>query len=189
MRRPEVIAMKRSFLLLACSLVLLAGFAFGAEAQTGIDRRGGDYDRFAVNSGDPQICAQRCERDKRCRAWTFSYPIAAQGAHAICWLKSTVTPRIEDSCCISGVKGGGVVEPHKDAFEYAIDRFGGDYRDFELKSDPTGTACKAACEGEGRCRVWTYVRPGYLGASARCYLKERITAPRRKPCCISGVVR
>jgi hypothetical protein len=33
------------------------------------------------------------------------------------------------------------------------------------------------------------VRPGYLGPSARCYLKDRITAPRRKPCCISGVVR
>ena len=82
-----------------------------------------------------------------------------------------------------------MVEPHKDSFEFAIDRFGGDYRDFELASDPTGEACKAACDGENRCRTWTYARPGYLGPSARCFLKDKITAPRRKPCCISGVVR
>jgi hypothetical protein len=33
------------------------------------------------------------------------------------------------------------------------------------------------------------VRPGYVGSSAVCYLKNRITRPVRKPCCISGVVR
>ena len=159
-----------------------------ARAQIGVDRRGGDYEHFIVASGDPEQCAARCERDQRCRAWSFSYP-AAEGAHAYCWLKSTVTPRVADACCISGVKGGQLVEPHTDSFEYAIDRFGGDYRDFLLASDPTGAACKAACEGENRCRVWTYARPGYVGASARCYLKNRITPPRRKPCCISGVVR
>src|SRR5262245_36225369 len=114
----------RSFFLLACGLGLLAGLASDVTAQTGYDRRGGDYSRFVVATGDPEICAQRCERDQRCRAWTFSYPVATQGSHAICWLKSTVPPRIEDPCCISGVKGGGVVEPHKEAFEYAIDRYG-----------------------------------------------------------------
>ncbi|MGC1826286.1 MAG: apple domain-containing protein, partial [Pseudolabrys sp.] len=36
---------------------------------------------------------------------------------------------------------------------------------------------------------WTYVRPGYIAPSARCYLKDKITRPRYKPCCISGVVR
>ena len=54
---------------------------------------------------------------------------------------------------------------------------------------PTGAACKAACEDDNRCRAWTYVRPGYIGPSARCYLKDKITRPRHKPCCISGVVR
>ena len=178
--------MIRSILLMG--LVLIIGMAADALAQTGFDRRGGDYARFVVPTGDPEHCAARCEREQRCRAWTFSYPETA-GANAICWLKSTVTPRVEDQCCVSGVKGGNVAEPRKDAIEYAIDRFGGDYRDFTLSSDPTGAACKAACEGEDRCRTWTYVRPGYLGQAARCFLKERVTAPRRKPCCISGVVR
>jgi hypothetical protein len=159
--------------------------AFG---QAGFDRPGGDYANSIVRSGDPTVCAARCERDSRCRAWTFSYPRTA-GANAICWLKSDVTPRVRNACCISGVRGVGVVERRPGTIEFSIDRFGGDYRNFEMPSDPTGAACKAACENEGRCRAWTYVRPGYQGPSARCYLKDRLRAPRRKPCCISGVVR
>jgi len=179
--------MFRIFLVMTSSLVLIA-MSSEARAQLGVDRRGGDYARFIVPSGDPEQCAARCERDQRCRAWAFSYP-ATEVANAVCWLKNKVTPRVEDSCCISGVKGGNLIEPHTNAFEFAIDRFGGDYRDFTLALDSTGAACRAACEGEDRCRTWTYVRPGYLGPSARCYLKDRITPPRRKPCCISGVVR
>jgi hypothetical protein len=171
----------------SCAVVVVVA-ATAALAQSGYDRRGGDYARFIVASGDPQVCAARCDSEPRCRAWTFSYPRTAR-QEAICWLKSEVRPRVEDPCCVSGVKGSLVSEPHTEAFEYAIDRYGGDYRDFELAPDPTGKACKDACEGEDRCRTWTYVRPGYLGAAARCYLKERITTPRRKPCCISGVVR
>lgn len=180
--------MVRFFLMLTAWLMLVASAVTATRAQTGSDRRGGDYSKFVVMSGDPQVCAARCEREQRCRAWTFSYPATA-GAHAICWLKSEVKPGVEDPCCISGIKGGNLIEPHTNAFEYAIDRFGGDYRDFSLPSDPTGASCKTACEGDNRCRTWTYARPGYVGASARCYLKDRITPPRRKPCCISGVVR
>ena len=40
-----------------------------------------------------------------------------------------------------------------------------------------------------RCRAWTYLRPGYGGPAARCFLKDRVKPPRRRPCCISGVVR
>ena len=69
-----------------------------------------------------------------------------------------------------------------------FDRPGGDYSNFQVRSgDPA--VCAARCEREGRCRAWTYVRPGYLGTSARCFLKERLTRPRHKPCCVSGVVR
>ena len=73
--------------------------------------------------------------------------------------------------------------------EFSIDRTGGDLRNMDVSADPTGSVCGQACEAESRCRAWTYVRPGYLGPSARCFLKERLTAPRRKPCCVSGVVR
>jgi hypothetical protein len=169
---------------------ILAAGALAALAQGGFDRPGGDYTRFVVPSGDPAVCAARCEREGRCRAWSFSYPGAGGGTSAVCWLKSEVKPAVENQCCVSGVKGAGLIEKKSGPVEMSIDRYGGDYRHFDLPSDPTGESCKKACEGEQRCRAWTYVRPGYLGPGiSRCYLKDKITKPRRKPCCMSGVVR
>lgn len=159
-----------------------------AYAQAGFDRPGGDYLNAVVRSGDPAVCAARCDRDPRCRAWSFSYP-ATVGPRAICWLKDEVPPRVANSCCVSGVRGAGVVEPRNRAIEFGIDRFGGDYRNFDLPTDPNASACRSACEGDKNCRAWTYVRPGYTGPGARCFLKNRVTRPRHKPCCVSGVVR
>ena len=167
--------------------VLFAAVA-PARAQTGFDRPGGDYLSYAVRSADPAACAARCEREGRCRAWSFSYPRTAAPV-AMCWLKNQVTARVEDSCCVSGVKGAGVLERKSGPIEFSIDRTGGDYRNMDVKTDATGSVCGQACEAEQKCRAWTYVRPGYLGTSARCFLKERITRPRHKPCCVSGVVR
>jgi hypothetical protein len=173
-------------------LALVAAAVAPVHAQTGFDRPGADYARFVVPSGDPAVCAARCDRDRRCRAWTFSYPgtAAIGGAQrAMCWLKTAVRPRVENPCCVSGVRGGGLVEMRPGPIEMSIDRHGGDYRRFDLPSNPNVEVCKQACEDESRCRAWTYVRPGYFGPSARCYLKDRIKRPRRKPCCMSGVVR
>jgi hypothetical protein len=178
--------MRYLFKLFAAGLVLaIAGSAF---AQVGYDRRGSDYTTFTVRNGDPAVCATRCEHDARCRAWSFSFPRTTDIA-AACRLKNKVPPRAEDNCCVSGVRGAGVIEPRRVEAEFSIDRFGGDYRNFDTATDPSGAACKAACDGDKACRAWTYVRPGYISPSARCYLKSRLTRPRSKPCCISGVVR
>ncbi len=173
--------------LLGAGLVILAG-AGQAAAQVGYDRRGSDYSSFAVRNGDPAVCASRCEHDARCRAWSFSYP-RTTAVPATCRLKNRVPQRQEDACCVAGVRGAGVIEPRRGGIEYSIDRFGGDYRNFDTATDAGGAACKSACEADSRCRAFTYVRPGYIGGSARCYLKSRLTRPRSKPCCISGVVR
>jgi hypothetical protein len=181
------------FLLSGVLGLVLAALSFvPAHAQKGFDRPGGDYARFVVPSGDPAVCQQRCDRDNRCRAWVFSYPgTAAMGGSnlATCWLKNQVKPLVENQCCVTGVKGGGLGENRPGPVETSIDRFGGDYRRFDIASSPNAEVCKKACEDDDRCRAWTYVRPGYHGASARCFLKERITRPRRTPCCVSGVVR
>jgi hypothetical protein len=170
-------------------IAVLMMLATPAAAQVGFDRWGGDYRSFAMRSGDPAQCAAACERDSRCRAWAFSYP-ATESPNAQCWLKSRVTARTAAPCCVSGVRGAGVIEPQGGPIEFAIDRAGGDYRHFDLPADNTGKACQLACEAEEGCRAWTYLRPGYTGnASAACYLKDRITRPVRRPCCISGVVR
>jgi len=159
-----------------------------AQAQANFDRPGSDYMSSPVPSGDPADCALVCERDRRCRAWSFNYPNDAAGG-AVCWLKNSVPPRVQDDCCITGVRGAGVVEPRSKGIETSIDRFGGDYRNFDLKSGEGDEACKAACTGDNKCRAWTYARPGYVGREAHCFLKKEIKPPRRKAGFISGVVR
>jgi hypothetical protein len=161
--------------------------ALAAHAQVGFDRHGGDYTSFAVRSGDPALCATRCDHDSRCRAWSFSYP--AGDRQAECWLKNQVPPRVEDAASASGVRGAGVIEPHHGYREFSIDRPGGDYRSLDVAANAIGETCKAACDAEPQCRAFTYVRPGYAGPEARCYLKDHLKPPLHKPCCISGVVR
>ena len=170
------------------ALIAFVVWILPAHAQVGTDRPGSDYASFTVRSGDPGQCAARCERDQRCLAWAFSYPLT-ESSTAMCWLKSKVTPRIDAACCVSGVRGTGVIEPKNGLIEFGIDRYGGDLRHFDMPAGASGRACQQACENEAACRAWTYVRPGYLGASAVCYLKNRITRPVRKPCCLAGVVR
>jgi hypothetical protein len=68
--------MWRTRLLKACLMTLLIGAnvtaAPEARAQANFDRPGGDYTRAPVPSGDPADCALQCERDRRCRAWSFN---------------------------------------------------------------------------------------------------------------------
>jgi hypothetical protein len=159
-----------------------------AQAQANFDRPGGDYVSAPVISGDPADCALVCERDRRCRAWSFNYPTDITSG-AVCWLKSSVPARVQSNCCVSGVRGAGVVEPRNGAVETSIDRFGGDYKSFDLKSSEGDDACKAACAADKQCRAWTYARPGYAGREAHCFLKKDIKPPRRKAGFTSGVVR
>ena len=72
----------RTWTALALAALALAG---QAHAQSGFDRREGDYLNFQVRNGDPAVCAARCERDARCHAWAFSYPFT-ENVVAICWL-------------------------------------------------------------------------------------------------------
>ena len=179
-------------LLRACvvTLAFLAATASvrPALAQANFDRPGGDYQSSLVASGDPADCALVCERDRRCRAWSFNYPTDVAGG-AVCWLKSNVPARTQDNCCVSGVRGAGVVEPRNGAVETSIDRVGGDYHSYALKSGESDEACRAACTDDNKCRAWTYARPGYVGKEAHCFLKKEIKPPRRKAGFISGVVR
>jgi hypothetical protein len=166
-----------------------APFARPAQAQANFDRPGGDYQSAPVSTGDPADCALACERDRRCRAWTFSYPTDVM-IGAVCWLKGSVPARVQDNCCVSGVRGAGVVEPKTSAAEISIDRFGGDYKNFDVKAGSEGDdECKAACTADNKCRAWTFARPGYAGKEAHCFLKKDIKPPRRKAGFTSGVVR
>jgi hypothetical protein len=201
---------------LAC--LVAVGFVQPAAAQANFDRPGGDYTSEPVSSGDPADCALLCEHDRRCRAWSFNYPTVIENG-AVCWLKSSVPARVPDNCCVSGVRGAGVVEIRNGTVETAIDRPGGDYRGFEIKDGEAKGAerggdkaaekdkgsekraeksekaedaeelCKAACSGDNKCRAWTFARPGYVGKEAHCFLKKEIKPPRRRAGFTSGVLR
>ena len=172
----------------AFAVAAVVAAARPAQAQANFDRPGGDYQSSPVPSRDPVDCALICERDRRCRAWSFNYPTDVTGG-AVCWVKSSVPKRIQDNCCVSGVRGAGVVEPRNGAVETSIDRAGGDYRNFALKRGEGDEACKAACTEDNKCRAWTYARPGYIGKEAHCFLKKEIKPPRRKAGFTSGVER
>ena len=108
----------------------------------------------------------------------------------MCWLKSEVKPAVENQCCVSGIKGAGLVEKKSGPVEMSIDRTGGDYRHFDLPSDPDRRILQEGLRGrEPLPRL--DLRAARLSRAnvARCYLKDKITQPRRKPCCMSGVVR
>src|ERR1700754_4422624 len=177
----------RACLVTAACLVVFAATR-PAQAQANFDRPGGDYQNSPVASGDPLDCALVCERDRRCRSWSFSYPTDIAGS-AVCWLKSSVPARVPDSCCVSGVRGAGVVEPRNPGVETSIDRVGGDYKNFELKSGESDEACQSACTGDNKCRAWTFARAGYVGREAHCFLKKEIKPPRRRAGYTSGVLR
>jgi len=70
-------------------------------------------------------------------------------------------------------------------------RFGQDFRDFDL-SEPDPQACLKACADDEQCRAFTYLKPyGWPGAgpTAHCWLKSAIPAAKNDACCVSGVVR
>ncbi len=74
--------------------------------------------------------------------------------------------------------------------ETGIDRPGGDYKSFDLEPSIGGFApCKAACEADERCHIWTFVKSGVQGPKARCWLKDkRPPTVVRNNCCVSGVM-
>src|SRR5260370_6956167 len=118
--------MRRGGLELMGGLLIALAALDQAQAQVGFDRLGSDYTSFPLRSGDPAQCASRCERDQRCHAWAFSYPVT-ENAVAICWLKSRVPPRVAASCCVSGVPGAGVINPPTDPIQFGIDRIAADH--------------------------------------------------------------
>jgi PAN domain len=65
------------------------------------------------------------------------------------------------------------------------DRLGGDYSNFNVKTDHIED-CENACKGDKKCVAWTYVKPGYKGPQAECFLKNVVPAMSDNPNCVSG---
>jgi hypothetical protein len=75
--------------------------------------------------------------------------------------------------------------PSNPTFEYGLNRYGNDYREAPLgKACPE--LCEEACAGDSRCAAWTFVKPGGLGPSARCFLKNPAPPTRSDKNTVSG---
>jgi PAN domain len=78
--------------------------------------------------------------------------------------------------------------PNRYTQEDGFDRPGADYETFEQTGDyQSHVLCRDACESQPSCRSYTYVKPGFEGAKARCRLKNAVPAPVESACCISAV--
>jgi len=164
--------------------------ATGMEAES--NRPGSDYRSFNLGVPDPQICKRQCDSEGQCASWTYVKP-GIQGTQARCWLKHSVPNRRNDGCCVSGVRAGPTPVPLPPpplplgpGMEADSNRPGSDYRNFTLAA-PDPQICKAQCDAEGQCASWTYVKPGYQGAQARCWLKHAVPNRQSNACCVSGV--
>ena len=69
--------------------------------------------------------------------------------------------------------------------EHNVDRVGSDYKNFDL-AQPDPALCQASCDGEAQCKAWTFVKVGFQGPMARCWLKNAVPPPTPSACCASG---
>ena len=71
--------------------------------------------------------------------------------------------------------------------ELNTDRPGKDYKSFNLPY-PDYRLCQNACNGDPKCKAWTYVKPYTIqGPYARCWLKDSVPQAVKRNCCISGI--
>ncbi len=159
-----------------------AGGSGLAGVENNVDRPGMDYQDFDLPSANPSLCENACKNDANCKAFTYVKP-GYQGASARCWLKNGVPDAVPAECCMSGKKVGG--GPSTGGMENNVDRPGMDYQDFDLPS-ANPSLCEKACDDDPNCKAFTYVRPGYQGSSARCWLKNGVPDAVPAECCMSG---
>jgi hypothetical protein len=70
---------------------------------------------------------------------------------------------------------------------YNVDLFGNDYREITYKAPGSDwRTCKASCDGDKKCKAWTYVGPGRT-EYGECFLKRPVPRASSDSCCISGI--
>jgi hypothetical protein len=91
------------------------------------------------------------------------------------------------SAFVVAFSGISVTTSAQDRPAQNTDRPGNDFRNVALRGNSGD--CGELCRTTRGCRAWTFVKAGFQGASARCWLKNVVPAAVRNSCCTSGVVR
>jgi acyl-CoA thioesterase-1 len=71
--------------------------------------------------------------------------------------------------------------------EFGTDRYGNDYRIFNVPPDNYG-ACRTACEADAHCQAWSYESSNPQRSNGVCWLKNPAPAATPKQITTSGVV-
>jgi hypothetical protein len=71
-------------------------------SEDGITLDGGSYNGVGGPGIGPAQCKATCDADNRCVGWTFVKPGYPNGPG--CFLKSTITRKVANPCCTSGIK-------------------------------------------------------------------------------------
>jgi hypothetical protein len=109
-----------------------------------------------------------------------AFPGSYRFVRDIVGLPQQVVPREAGPGPQTGATGGRV------SMESNTNRRGQDYRNFDL-AQPRPELCQSECAADGKCKAYTYVKPGLQGQKARCWLKTGVPNPQADSCCVSGV--
>ena len=167
--------------------------------ERNVERPGATYKNIVLDQGDPGLCAEKCEKDPKCAAFTYYRP-GLKGDKAVCHLKNRVTNKKMKAGCYSGVKQQAATEPHpgkpqppqpvppsqKTNMERNVERPGATYKNIPLDQGDPGL-CAEKCDEDPKCVACTYYRPGLKGKKAVCHLKNRVANKKIKAGCFSGV--
>jgi PAN domain len=81
----------------------------------------------------------------------------------------------------------GTASAQGDVSRANTDRPGNDFRNVALRGNAAD--CRNLCLKEPNCRAWTFVKAGFHGPSARCFLKNPTPPAFANSCCTSGIAR
>ena len=158
----------------------------------------------------PQVCTAECQRDPRCRGWTFVRAQYDSAGRSLCHLHARIYERSASACCVSGTiynrdgahppypgpghgPGPGPYPPAQrwqstlfDGVTYGV----GTYRYFNIPGQDSGY-CRDACGNDPRCNAWTYQRVEYNSSAGVpvCHLHRSVYRRDASPCCVSGTIR
>ena len=160
-----------------------------AQAQSGYDRRGGDYTSFQIRNGDPAVMRLPLRARRALPRLEFLL-----SAHDLC-ARHLLAEEQGAAAQRGQMLRVGRARRRRDRAAARPDRIF-DRPQRRRLSQYRGCA---GCRGRDRARrpatPTTDAAPGPMcgpaisAPTARCYLKDKITRPRHKPCCISGVER
>jgi hypothetical protein len=149
------------------------------EFETNFDRHGMDYQDF--DSPHQRECQAACDGDAKCLSFTFSQP-GSLFATGHCWLKQGVPVPTPRSGFTSGVKPLKKQAPRGE-FEPNTDRFGNDYKDFDITR---AEQCQAECGKDAQCQAFSFSEAGALFPKGHCWLKDRLPPPTARMGFTSG---